>query len=128
MDITRICAMQRAYFEKGETKNVGFRIAQLKKLQVAIRAQEKLLLDALQADLGKSGFEGYMSEVGMVLEELAYMLHHVRRFARARAVPTPLAQGIAASRVLAKPYGNVLIMSPWNYPLLLTIQVLLQSR
>ena len=47
MDITRICAMQRAYFEKGETKNVGFRIAQLKKLQVAIRAQEKLLLDAL---------------------------------------------------------------------------------
>ena len=128
MDITRICAMQRAYFEKGETKNVGFRIAQLKKLQVAIRAQEKLLLDALQADLGKSGFEGYMSEVGMVLEELAYMLHHVRRFARARAVPTPLAQGIAASCVLAKPYGNVLIMSPWNYPLLLTIQVLLQSR
>ena len=95
---------------------------------MAIRAQEKLLLDALQADLGKSGFEGYMSEVGMVLEELAYMLHHVRRFARARAVPTPLAQGIAASRVLAKPYGNVLIMSPWNYPLLLTIQVLLQSR
>ena len=127
MDITRICAMQRAYFEKGETKNVGFRIAQLKKLQVAIRAQEKLLLDALQADLGKSGFEGYMSEVGMVLEELAYMLHHVRRFARARAVPTPLAQGIAASRVLAKPYGNVLIMSPWNYPLLLTIGPLVDA-
>ena len=50
MDITRICAMQRAYFEKGETKNVGFRITQLKKLQVAIRAQEGLLLDALQAD------------------------------------------------------------------------------
>ena len=127
MDITRICAMQRAYFEKGETKNVGFRIAQLKKLQVAIRAQEKLLLDALQADLGKSGFEGYMSEVGMVLEELAYMLRHVRRFARARAVPTPLAQGIAASRVLAKPYGNVLIMSPWNYPLLLTIGPLVDA-
>ena len=127
MDITRICAMQRAYFEKGETKNVGFRIAQLKKLQVAIRAQEKLLLDALQADLGKSGFEGYMSEVGMVLEELAYMLRHVRRFARAKAVPTPLAQGIAASRVLAKPYGNVLIMSPWNYPLLLTIGPLVDA-
>ena len=127
MDITRICAMQRAYFEKGETKNVGFRIAQLKKLQVAIRAQEKLLLDALQADLGKSGFEGYMSEVGMVLEELAYMLRHVRRFARTRAVPTPLAQGIAASRVLAKPYGNVLIMSPWNYPLLLTIGPLVDA-
>ena len=127
MDITRICAMQRAYFEKGETKNVGFRIAQLKKLQVAIRAQEKLLLDALQADLDKSGFEGYMSEVGMVLEELAYMLRHVRRFARAKAVPTPLAQGIAASRVLAKPYGNVLIMSPWNYPLLLTIGPLVDA-
>ena len=127
MDITRICAMQRAYFEKGETKNVGFRIAQLKKLQVAIRAQEKLLLDALQADLDKSGFEGYMSEVGMVLEELAYMLRHVLRFARAKAVPTPLAQGIAASRVLAKPYGNVLIMSPWNYPLLLTIGPLVDA-
>lgn len=127
MDITRICAMQRAYFEKGETKNVDFRIAQLKKLQAAIRAQEKLLLDALQADLGKSGFEGYMSEVGMVLEELAYMLRHVRRFARAKAVPTPLAQGIAASRVLAKPYGNVLIMSPWNYPLLLTIGPLVDA-
>lgn len=94
MDITRICAMQRAYFEKGETKNVGFRIAQLKKLQVAIRAQEKLLLDALQADLDKSGFEGYMSEVGMVLEELAYMLRHVLRFAAQRLCPRRWRKGL----------------------------------
>ncbi len=127
MDIGSICKAQRVYFDKGETRNVDFRIAQLKKLQAALREQEEVLLSALKADLGKSGFESYMCEIGMVLEELGYMLRHIRRFARTKSVPTPLSQGIAKSFVLAKPYGSVLIMSPWNYPLLLTLGPLVDA-
>jgi aldehyde dehydrogenase (NAD+) len=127
MDIGSICKAQQVYFGKGETHSVDFRIAQLKKLQTALREQEEALSAALKADLGKSSFESYMCEVGMVLEELDYMLRHVRRFARAKSVPTPLSQGIAKSFVLAKPYGSVLIMSPWNYPLLLTLGPLVDA-
>ena len=114
MDITRICAMQRAYFEKGETKNVGFRIAQLKKLQVAIRAQEKLLLDALQADLGKSGSEGYMCETGMVLAGAGLYAAPCAALCRRKGVcPRRMAPGIAAPQLCwRKPYGVTLIMSP----------------
>lgn len=126
-DISRICQMQRAYFAKGETLSVDFRIAQLKKLRAAICNHEEALQQALKNDLGKSRAEGYMTEIGMVLEEISYMLRHVRRFARTRRAPTPLAQGLAASRVMAKPYGNVLIMSPWNYPFLLTLGPLVDA-
>lgn len=79
---------------------------------------------ALTADLGKSGYEGYMCEIGLVLSELGYLIRHTRRFAKRRHVPTPLAQFAASSYLSPSPYGNVLIMSPWNYPLLLTLDPL----
>lgn len=79
------------------------------------------MLDALQADLHKSHFEGYMCELGLNLDELGYLARHVAEWSRPRRRPTPLAQFKSKSYELAEPYGVVLVMSPWNYPYLLSL-------
>ena len=123
-DLDRILADQRRYFLSGATLPVEFRVAMLKKLHSAVRAHEADIADALTADLGKSDYEGFMCETGLVLSELSYLIRRTPRLARPRRVPTPLAQFAARSYQLPVPYGNVLIMSPWNYPLLLTLDPL----
>jgi len=118
---------QKAYFESGETLPVKFRIAMLKKLYNAILQHETEINLALTADLGKSEFEGFMCETGLVLTELSYMIKHVKRFAKPHRVATPVAQFASVSYKQPSPYGNVLIMSPWNYPFLLTMDPLVDA-
>ena len=122
--ISRLLDAQRAYYKSGATLPVDFRIAQLKKLHAAVKKYEKEILDALKSDLGKSAYEGFMCESGMVLSEISYMIRHTRKFARRKAVRTPLAQFAARSFVQPMPYGCTLIMSPWNYPFMLTLDPL----
>ena len=124
MNMDEILRRQRAFFQSGATLDVGFRIRSLKKLLEAVNRHEDEICAALTADLGKSDFEGFMCEVGLVRSELSCMIRHTRRFARERTVPTPLAQFASRSYRKPSPYGNVLIMSPWNYPFLLTIDPL----
>ena len=89
-----------------------------------ITKYEKEIACALKEDLGKSEYESYMCETGLVLSEISYMIRHVRKYARKHYVYTPLSQFAAVSYKQSVPYGNTLIMSPWNYPLLLTIDPL----
>lgn len=120
-------AGQKAFFRSGETLDVAYRIAALKQLKAAILSHEEEIQEALRLDLGKSSSEGYMCEVGMTVSEISYMLSHLRRFAAPRRVPTPLAQFAARSYVQPSPYGVTLIMSPWNYPFLLTMEPLVDA-
>lgn len=115
---------QRMFFRSGATLPVSFRINMLKKLYAAVKKHENEIAEALKTDLGKSDFEGFMCETGMVLSEISYMIRHTRRFAREKTVYTPLAQFPSRSYKKPCPYGNVLIMSPWNYPFLLTLDPL----
>ena len=124
MTIHEILELQRNYFSTGETLDMDFRIRMLKQLHSAIARHEGDIAKALEADLGKSDFEGFMCEIGLSQTEITYMIRHARRFAREKTVPTPLAQFASRSYVKPCPYGNVLIMSPWNYPFLLTIDPL----
>ena len=123
-DIDLLLQRQRQFFHTGTTLPVPYRIAALKKLYTAIQHRQKDIASALHQDLGKSEFEGHMCEIGLSLTEISYMLRHVRRLAGKRRAPTPLAQFPSRSYQLATPYGNTLIMSPWNYPFLLTIEPL----
>ena len=123
-EIISIVAKQRAFFDTGKTLDVGFRIEMLKKLKGDIASREEKIGNALRKDLGKSLFEGYMCETGLVLDELSYMIKHTRRFAKDKTVHTPLTQFASRSFVKKMPYGKVLVMSPWNYPFLLTIDPL----
>ncbi len=120
-EITSIVENQRAYFSTGETLLVKNRINALKKLKNALESNNERFAEALKKDLGKSEFEAYMCEMGMALSEISFMLKHIRSYAKNKKVRTPLAQFASKSYQKPSPYGVTLIMSPWNYPLLLTI-------
>lgn len=123
-EINQVLDAQRKYFNTGATLPVSFRIAMLKKLYDIVQGHKEEILAALTADLGKSDYEGFMCEVGLSLTEISYMMTHVKKFAKEQVVKTPLAQFASRSYKKSVPYGNVLIMSPWNYPFLLTIEPL----
>lgn len=122
--IEKLLADQRKYFQRGATLSVDFRIDMLKRLYGTVKKYEKEIEAALTKDLGKSEFEGFMCEAGLALTEISYLIRHTRRFAREKTVWTPLAQFASRSYQKPTPYGNTLIMSPWNYPFLLTIEPL----
>lgn len=124
-DITTIIAHQRAFFKTGITKDVKFRLDALKMLKSAIRKNEIALQDALKNDLGKSQFESYESEIGVVLKELSFHIKKIQCWTKPKSKPTPLALFPSGSKVYTEPFGNVLIMAPWNYPFLLLIQPLI---
>lgn len=123
-NIENVVLKQRSFFESGATLPVKFRIEMLKRLYNSIKLHESEISAALMKDLGKSSFEAYMCEIGMALSEISYMIKHTRTFAKKRRVKTPIAQFKSKSYVKPTPYGTTLIMSPWNYPLLLTIDPL----
>lgn len=120
-EIQSILEKQRAFFATGATLPVKARITALKKLHSYIKENEKEITDALTADLGKSALEGFMCEAGLVLGEISYMLKNIRRYARDEKRTTCITNFAASSFVKKSPRGTVLIMSPWNYPFLLTM-------
>ena len=122
--IRDIVERQREFFRSGKTLPVEYRIRTLKALRDAIVTMEPEIEAALKEDLGKNYVESYMCESGMVLSELSYTLKNIRKWSRTRRVRTPLAQFPAKSYIIPEPYGNVLIMSPWNYPFLLCLSPL----
>lgn len=124
MNIHEIVRQQRTFFHSGATLPVSFRKEMLQRLRNAVDRYEPEIADALAADLGKSGYESFMCEIGLVRSEISYMLRHVNRFVKERTVWTPLAQFASRSFQKPSPYGNTLIMSPWNYPVLLTLDPL----
>ena len=125
--INEILSSQREYFASGETRDIRFRKNALRTLYSGIKAHEREILDALHSDLGKSDFESIMCEIGMTLSEISHMLKNVDKFSKRQRVRTPVAQFAARSFVITEPYGNVLIMSPWNYPFLLTMSPLVNA-
>ena len=126
-EIKDLVSRQRRYFLTGETLPVESRLEALKKLKKCIQEHEQEINEALKADLGKSAFESYMCETGLVLSELSYMIKNTPSYAREQTVPTPIAQFSSRSYRKPSPYGVVLIMSPWNYPFLLSIDPLIDA-
>lgn len=126
-NIKAIVKNQRDYFNKGETKNIDFRISQLKKLKRAILDNENLIFEALKCDLGKCAFESYETEVGLILDEIKYTIKHLSSWSKPKKVKTPITHFLSWSYTYWDPYGVCLIMSPWNYPFQLTLAPLVGS-
>ena len=126
-EIRTLVNRQRRFFYTGKTQHMAFREIALRRLQISIMAHEDEINRALRLDLGKSASEAYMCETGMVLAEISYMLKHMRQFGKDQTVRTPLAQFASRSFRKPSPYGVTLIMSPWNYPLLLTLEPLIDA-
>ena len=125
--IEKIVRVQKKFFYGNQTKSLPFRLMALDRLEASILKHESEIYEALKQDLHKSKAESYMAEVGMTLSELRYIRRHLPIWIKERRVPTPLAQFHARSFVLSEPYGVVLIMSPWNYPFMLTLSPLVDA-
>lgn len=126
-EIKDILQQQNHFFSSGKTIPAEFRLKQLESLKEAMIRHEADLAAALKEDLGKSRMESYMCEIGLTLSELTWMQKHLRSLVREKRVATPLAQFAAKSFRSPSPYGTVLIMSPWNYPVLLTLDPLIDA-
>lgn len=120
-----LVAKQQSYFRSEITKDLAFRLEALQKLRTAIKNNEQNLMDALKADLNKSEFDAYSSEIGFVLEELRFTIKHLRSWVNPKRVKTPLTHIGSASYIYSEPYGVTLIIAPWNYPFQLAVAPLI---
>ncbi|UBK68510.1 aldehyde dehydrogenase [Clostridium perfringens] len=116
---------QREYFSTGETKDINFRIEKLKKLRDVLKSEEEKIFEALKKDLMKSSFESYVTEVAMVYDEINMHIKNIKKWSKKRKVKTPLVQFPAKSFIQLEPYGVVLIIGPFNYPFMLTMDPLI---
>lgn len=121
-ELKRILEKQRAFFATGATLDPDYRTEALYNLRRTILDCQGEIAAALREDLGKSEMESYMCETGMLLSEIDWQIRHVDRLSKNARKHTPLAQFAAKSYVHPEPLGNVLVMSPWNYPLLLSLE------
>ncbi|HHU84730.1 MAG TPA: aldehyde dehydrogenase [Clostridiales bacterium] len=126
-EIAEIVRKQRKFFDKGKTRDVEFRIAHLKKLRKYLKDNESEIAAALKEDLDKHPFESYMTEIGLIIGEIRYFLTYLKKLALPKRVKTPIIQFPSVSITKPVPYGVTLIMSTWNYPLMLSIIPLIDS-
>ena len=126
--IHKIVEKQRCYFRTGKTLPLEFRLRQLQRLKDAVTANKKMLVAALCADLGRSTAEAYLCDIGVVLTEITETMKGLRKWAK----PETHLSGIQCfpslyTKVYKMPYGVSLIISPFNFPILLTLGVLTAS-
>ena len=111
-------------YRTGRTRSIDWRLGQLAALQQLLEDHAESIEAALHADLGKNSFEAWVSEIGQVLHEIQELRKHVVSWAKPRRVRTPVALWPATSMIQHEPRGVVLVISPWNYPLLLGLSPL----
>ena len=122
--IRNIVTAQRKFFRTGETLPIRWRIKQLKRLKEAVIAHQDELIAALRADLGRSELEAYLCDIGPIIVEVNEMISGLRRWNR----PEVHFSGLMCwpsvlTKVYKMPYGVSLVISPFNFPILLTIGV-----
>lgn len=112
----RLVDLQRAFFNTGATKEIDFRINQLKKLKNILKQNESSLNRAIFEDFGKSEFDTYTTELAMLYSEIDYTLKNIKKWSRWRGVTTDLVNLPAKSFIIPEPLGVTLIIGAWNYP------------
>ena len=126
--VSEIVQAQRRFFRTGATLDVNWRIEQLKKLKQAVLNHQQMLEEALYEDLGRSPVEAYLCDLGPIIVEVNEILRGLRKWAR----PEKHFSGLMCfpstrTTVYKMPYGVSLIISPFNFPMLLTLGVLAAS-
>jgi aldehyde dehydrogenase (NAD+) len=107
---------QQEYYHSKKTRSYSFRYKQLDKLRTVILDHEELIIDALEKDLGKSSYEAITSEIGITLSEIHYLMKNLKKLMKYKKVKSNIINFGSTSFTYNEPYGNVLVISPWNYP------------
>ncbi len=121
IDVKHLAAGHRAFFATGATKDLSFRLTQLRVLRKAITDNEDAIFRALKEDLNKPAFEAYGGESAIVLHEIDHALRHLRCWSKPRRVRTPLTHFPARCFIYPVPFGVALIVGPWNFPVQLML-------
>ncbi len=121
-EILNVINSQRQFFNEGHTKNVNFRIRQLKKLLSAIKKNESKIAEALEKDLGRSEFDSFVGDILPVEKNIHYHIKNIKKWVKPQKVKSDFS---SVGLIYPEPLGNVLIISPWNYPFLLSIEPLI---
>lgn len=117
----KVLDKQKAFFLTGKTLPIEFRRNALESLQKQLLLHEQDLLSALYKDLGKSEFEGFETELGMVYGELKETLRHLKKWMKPKQVATPRMHFLSRGKIVPRPLGVVLVIAPWNYPIQLSL-------
>ena len=125
MDLLTQLNILREYHHEGTTKSISFRIKQLLKLKAVLLKYEKQIYEALYEDLKKSPEEVWVTEIGLLLTEINHVIKNIRNWASPQKVKTNFLNFPSSSFIMSEPLGVVLIISPWNYPLLLLMKPLI---
>lgn len=114
--IVQLLTQQRAFFLTHQTKDIDFRLNQLRKLKQVVVQYEHKLADALWQDLHKSAEEAYLTEISIVLSEIDNHIKQLEHWAKPKMVSTPIHLFPSSSKIIYEPLGVALIVAPWNYP------------
>jgi len=112
---------QREFFQTGATKELSFRLEALTKLAETIKSFESDIMNSLKADLNKSNFDAYSTEIGVVLNDIRFIKKRLHKWVKPKRVKTPLTHFGTSSYIYAEPYGVSLIIAPWNFPFQLAL-------
>lgn len=121
MEIQQLINQQQAFFHSNVTKEVAFRIEQLKKFKKVVKDNEQELYDAIYKDFGKSEFETYASELSLLYHEINLFIKNSYAWSKQQRVPTGLANFPARSYIIPEPLGVTLVIGAWNYPYQLSL-------
>ena len=121
MNFQQILSQQNIFFQTHKTKNLDFRLYQLKKLKSVLKNNEEELYLAIQEDFGKSRFDTFTTELSFVIKDIDYYLKNLKKIAALKKVRTNLANQLATSKIHSEPLGSVLVIGAWNYPYQLSL-------
>ncbi|MDH7445021.1 aldehyde dehydrogenase [Aquimarina sp. 2201CG14-23] len=116
MNYQEIINTQRKFFNTNATKDISFRIRELKRLKNVLQKNEDSLYKAIYSDFKKSEYETYTTELGIIYHEIDLALIKIKKWSKKRRVSTGLANLPATSYIIPEPFGTVLVMGAWNYP------------
>ena len=127
MEYSELLDSQKRFFNSGGTRDLKSRKAALKKLMNILKSNEARLSEAVMADFGKSAFDAYATELGLIYSEIKFQMRHLRGFARPHRAKTNLANMPGRFFTVAEPFGCILIIGAWNYPYQLTLVPLVDA-
>ncbi len=125
MEINELYKSQKEYFASGATKNVAYRISCLKKFKEVLKNREQEVYAVLKEDLGKSNFEAFLTEYNVIIGELDKYIKNAKKWSQPQSVLPSILNFPSTAKIYKEPYGNALIISPWNYPFQLALAPLI---